>query len=131
MPQHKLLPINPEQDVLDALSDIRLLDNPIAELYSVLLDVLDDAPEFVPVTCERILIAALYDGCGNVYTGYRHSDIYFDTDLEDKKGVVEGFLTSKNQFVTRKEAWVIADNAGQIINRSKGIDGLLFSENLY
>jgi hypothetical protein len=44
----------------------------------------------------------------------------------------EGFITTENgRFLTRKEAWEIADKAGQIINRDDGVIGTLFSENLY
>lgn len=42
----------------------------------------------------------------------------------------QGFLTSKGRFVGRKEAYKIALNAEQIDN-SNGVDGELFSEDLY
>ena len=43
---------------------------------------------------------------------------------------VQGFLTSTGRFVDRKEAYRIALNAGQI-DESNGVDGELFSEDLY
>lgn len=43
---------------------------------------------------------------------------------------IQGFLTSTGRFVDRKEAYRIALNAGQI-NESNGVDGELFSEDLY
>lgn len=55
-----------------------------------------------------------------------------------------GFVDQNNNFLTRKEAWVVADKAGQIrrpygLERNYdshrppnvGDEGLLFSENLY
>lgn len=42
----------------------------------------------------------------------------------------QGFLTSKGRFVDRKEAYKIALTAGQI-DSSNGVDGELFSEDLY
>jgi hypothetical protein len=47
---------------------------------------------------------------------------------------VQGFLTSKNRFVDRKEAFVIADCAHQILNDSpvfNCIQAELHSEDLY
>lgn len=43
---------------------------------------------------------------------------------------VQGFLTNTNRFVDRKEAWVIAEKAKQIIQISGG-KGTLYSEDLY
>jgi hypothetical protein len=79
---------------------------------------------------ERIICVAIrFDG--KVYCGYRHANIYnqFPFTYPDSE---EGFITTDNgRFVRREEAWDIADEANQIINKGEGIDGLLFSENLY
>lgn len=94
---------------------------------------------------ERILCAAtLYDDgkkhpnqpiniTGIVTCGYRHSNsiltmIFMYPDVDDKN-FVQGFLTSKNRFVDRHEAFLIADVANQIIN--KGKEQTLVSEDLY
>lgn len=42
----------------------------------------------------------------------------------------QGFITNKGRFVNRKEAYKIALNTGQI-DSSNGVDGELFSEDLY
>jgi hypothetical protein len=86
-----------------------------------------------PYTCERIICAAVkcYE---EVYCGYRHANIYNQFPILSLAcpDSDEGFITTDNgRFVTRQEAWIIADNAGQIINKGEGIDGVLFSENLY
>lgn len=43
----------------------------------------------------------------------------------------EGFVDNRGNFLTREEAYVVAENARQIIRRVGGDDGRLFSENLY
>lgn len=43
---------------------------------------------------------------------------------------VQGFVTSLNRFVDRKEAWIIAKANNQIIRQSGG-EGVLYSEDLY
>ena len=55
-----------------------------------------------------------------------------------------GFVDTRQEFLTRREAWCVADAAGQILRPTgweqdysqarpagAGDDGLLFSENLY
>jgi hypothetical protein len=44
---------------------------------------------------------------------------------------IQGFLTSHNLFVDRKEAYIIAEACGQLENRKVHIVGTLFSEDLY
>jgi hypothetical protein len=45
-----------------------------------------------------------------------------------------GFITNKGRFVSRDEAWIIADAANQILKKNPsngGIDGKLFSEDVW
>lgn len=42
----------------------------------------------------------------------------------------QGFMTNTARWVDRKEAWRIAEAAGQIV-RDVGTPGILFSENLW
>lgn len=78
---------------------------------------------------------------GFVVSGYRHGDckkfiagiLGFYSKSEDSNYVVDGFLTSHNRFVDRKEALKIALSQDQIKD-TKLIDmdmGVLTSENLY
>lgn len=88
---------------------------------------------------EFILCAALnYNG--TIISAARHSDCYnvlkelfADPVLPERED--QGFLTSKNRFVDRKEAWKIAKENNQIkfgLKASdKGEDSILISENLY
>jgi len=71
---------------------------------------------------------------GFVVCGHRHHQIIqlcshvMDYRLEEKD--IEGFLTSKNRFVTRNEAFNIAHNAGQIRGAMFDRDEL-YSKDLY
>lgn len=74
---------------------------------------------------------------GAVFCGHRHPHCMYTMiaitgkrSVESEIGKYEqGFLTSKNRFVDRKEAALIAINAKQIKYKLTG--DRLFSENLY
>ncbi|MCK9445929.1 hypothetical protein M0Q50_03455 [bacterium] len=91
---------------------------------------------------EYILCASiLYKGI--VISGHRHSDCYEtlrsllpdlpNDELPDRTG--QGFLTSENRYVDRKEGWKIAKENNQIkwgLDASEnGEESILISENLY
>jgi hypothetical protein len=97
---------------------------------------------------ERILCAAIHhdDGVvregqpinilsGIVFSGYRHWNCmvlfrcFFDVKVTRK---MQGFLTSKNRYVDRQEAYWIAKNAGQLLHDLHDRSNLqLVSEDLY
>lgn len=92
-----------------------------------------DAPVFV------VCAARLYPS-GALCIGPRHgSEVMRKQALAmcDKKDAhmqVEGFIDQWGRFMTRTEAWKIAEKAGQIRFRCGGDDadgGTLYSENLY
>lgn len=90
---------------------------------------------------EFILCAAIkYNGF--IVSAHRHSDCYTllrdlikvnDDDLPGRDS--QGFLTSLNRFVDRREGWVIAKKNNQIQYGLEvsdfGDDSVLISENLY
>jgi hypothetical protein len=88
---------------------------------------------------EYILCAAIHFDDGNYYPhhrerglvacGYRHHLIFAFRPKNTKKET-QGFLTSKNNFVTRAEALKIAIEAGQV-DASLSSNSSLFSEDLY
>ena len=91
-------------------------------------------------TKEYILCASIkYDDI--IINGRRHKDCYiilrqFKPNIkeEDEPGrEYQGFLTSKNRYVTRKEAFNIAKEQEQIIHHMFDDDliGELVSEDLY
>ena len=73
---------------------------------------------------------------GFVVTGYRHSNIYTTMailcpDLSYKKiKRLEGFLTDKNRFITRDEAYDLATENGQFIADGR-LYKQLYSEDLW
>ena len=86
----------------------------------------------------RIVCAANKFPDGTMILGVRHWDPIMREQArrigysEKSNGVCEqGFLDNHQSFVTREEAWVIANEAGQIIRRCGGDEGCLYSENLY
>jgi len=100
---------------------------------------------------ERILCAAIWDtagiscltqgpinlgGNGFVVCGLRHCDCtqtlsLMSNEFTMKQGRVQGFLTSKNRFVRRKEALLIAIKANQIVGEKHSPKYELCSEDLY
>jgi len=67
---------------------------------------------------------------GYVLCGLRHHNCFvMRNDKNDgrRNNTIQGFLTSKDRFVTRKEAVQIAVDAGQIPE----LVDILFSEDLY
>lgn len=100
-----------------------------------------------------IVCAAIRKGIKNnlrndtIVCGARHFDtvmrIVINTAGWDYTGWEQGFIDNHGKFLTRKEAWKIADAKGQIRRptgfeqignprpANVGDDGILFSENLY
>ena len=93
---------------------------------------------------EYILCSAVKYNNG-IVAGYRHSDCcntiksILNGDmpkfvLQDDRSN-QGFLTSENRFVDRKEAWKIAKKTNQIVfgyeASYNGEESILISENLY
>jgi len=82
---------------------------------------------------EKILCAAVNFN-GVIIPGFRHVDCY---DVLIKLGIKyvdeeQGFLTSYNRFVSRREAWIIAKKNNQISPEILKQDYLeLISEDLY
>mgnify|MGYP003474254649 CR=1 FL=1 len=74
---------------------------------------------------------------GIVFLGHRHKQCIYAkcaiTGLRDAESGEneEGFLTSKNNFVTRKEAFIIALNENQILDINNTRNNSLYSEDLY
>ena len=97
-----------------------------------------------------VCAAILNKVTGIIICGARHGDclnIIFATNIDTDPSYKDwecGFIDQDNIFMTRKEAWVIADKAGQIrrptgwersydMHRPANIndEAVLFSENLY
>lgn len=93
----------------------------------------------------HVIVAAACKYGDIIVVGARHYDPIMHTQLRAlreneeielvKRGeVVQGFIDNKYQFLTRTEAWKVAEKAGQIKFRCGGDErngGTLYSENLY
>ena len=85
---------------------------------------------------ERLIVcAANRTKCGVLILGVRHWDEWMVSHAEllteDQDPWEQGFIDNQGNFLSREEAWVVANEAGQIRRRVGGDDGRLFSENLY
>jgi hypothetical protein len=85
------------------------------------------------IVCSAILVGDL------IIPSVRHSDPLTHAMVE-RLGLLrsnevmeaeQGFVTSKYRFVTREEAWIIAEAADQIVRRVGGDGKRLYSENLW
>jgi len=84
----------------------------------------------------RIVCAAMRKN-GRIITGARH----FDRIMRDQmrateglrwwRGCEQGFIDQFGQFLNRKDAWIVAEQANQIIQERVVIQGRLFSECVY
>lgn len=88
----------------------------------------------------RIVCAANRDHNGLIICGARHFDKVMQLAMchipgdHHVKDWDQGFIDQRGDFLTRTEAWPIAEAAGQIIRRCGGDDtdgGTLYSENIY
>ena len=87
---------------------------------------------------ERIVSAANRSPEGLVVMCVRHGcDLFFgvvDKMFDEGKCYLDweqGFVTNKYRFVSREEAWIIAEKQGQIIRDQDLCVGTLYSEHLY
>lgn len=78
------------------------------------------------------------DGAKFTILGVRHWDALMKHILgvfpDDLQEIEQGFIDNQGTFLSRTEAWKVAEAAGQIIRRVGGDDangGTLYSENLY
>jgi len=87
---------------------------------------------------QRVVCSAIKSKVsGRIICGARHFDkimlsqITHSENKAEWKEVEQGFIDQFGTFLSRKEAFEIANNAGQIIRRFGEDKGVLYSENLY
>ena len=66
---------------------------------------------------------------GLVYCGWRHACIFEIMPKESIKNCIQGFLTTKNRFLTRAKALELVKENGQL--KEPLIGGILTSEDLW
>lgn len=84
----------------------------------------------------RVVCAAIRNTNSEVICGPRHFDHTMRKQIAASGAhawdrAEQGFVDQRGDWLTREEAWVIAEAAGQIIRRVGGDGVRLFSENLY
>ena len=88
---------------------------------------------------QRVVAAAVKNADGDILVSARHFDMLMRKQLDKTTGVwdesehpvIQGFIDQFGEFLTREEAWIIAERNGQIIRRVGGDGVKLYSENLY
>ena len=91
---------------------------------------------------QRVVCAANRMPDGTMFLGARHWDMnmHNQADIYKKANGIEetcltkaeqGFIDQFGNFLTREEAWVIAERQDQIIRDHDVCVGVLFSEHLY
>lgn len=91
----------------------------------------------------RVVCAANRMPDGTLFIGARHWDELMSDQARryieinglcdhEVGGAEQGFIDQWGNFLTRKQAWRIAEANDQVLRRGPGFDGSeLFSENLY
>ena len=87
---------------------------------------------------EEVICAAIQFKCGKLILGHRHGDCIMNAVKRnpplEPKGAIQGFITSKNRFVDRKEGMTIQKATGKPSCYGKNgeyVGDILFSEDLY
>lgn len=87
---------------------------------------------------EIVICAAIKTKDGKIIRGHRHADCFHTAvdreglKREDVINADQGFITSKNRYVTREEGRILQDKAGIKSADPEGYRGnTLFSEDLY
>ena len=98
---------------------------------------------------QRIVCAANKHRAGHILLGIRHWDeimhdqrrsLGMELDREDfirgnllhNEDFIQGFIDNNGNFHTREEAYIVAKEAGQILEKTGGKDSVeLFSEDIY
>jgi hypothetical protein len=88
----------------------------------------------------RVVCAANRNADGLIVAGARHYDDVMRAQIKSSTGnwrvnmVEQGFIDQFGNFLSRQEAWTIANRNNQITRRCGGDEadgGTLYSENLY
>jgi len=85
---------------------------------------------------ERVIVsAANLCSDGLIITGARHLDTIMRATYKalgrHANADEQGFIDQWGNFLTREEAWIVAERQGQIKHRCGGDGKKLYSENLY
>ncbi len=117
---------------------------PTPELKPTYEDVVEISEKFLRESLEQVqekeivICAAIKTKDGKVIRGHRHADAIFTARdregyrIADLSFADQGFVTSRNRYVSREEGRKLQDAAGIISASPEGyMPGTLFSEDLY
>jgi hypothetical protein len=88
----------------------------------------------MPEAIHRVVCAACQRSDGKLVLGIRHIDTTMLLNPLFERGMEQGFVDNLGHFLTRSQAWEVAEKSNQIIRRVGGDTkngGTLYSENLY
>ena len=86
---------------------------------------------------KRVVCAAIRHVDGRIVASPRHFDmtayniVMQFPDKETWRGAEQGFVNTWGEWLTREEAWLVADANDQIIKDRDWQTGILHSEHLY
>lgn len=82
---------------------------------------------------QRVVCSAVrHKETGQMWCGPRHHNCLWQVPKDiSRDKLQQGFVDQFFNFLTREEAWVIAERKGQIVRRCGGDGEKLYSENLY
>ena len=88
----------------------------------------------------RVVCAAIRANDGDVLIGVRHysPDMYAQMHARSdgvkfcsRSGDDQGFVDQRGEYMTRRQAWNVAEAAGQVRRAGHDGEGVLYSEDLY
>ena len=98
-----------------------------------------EKPAFIRAP-QRVVSAANRYPNGVVIVSARHHDVLMNEQIQRLRGLgvtlksgeaEQGFIDQFGTFLSREQAWMIAQPNGQVRQRVGGDEGCLYSENLY
>lgn len=92
-----------------------------------------------PTNMRRVVAAAIKLKDGRILCGVRHFDeimrSWLPSEITEARPFIasaeQGFVDNRYQFMDRNEAWDVAVAANQLLPNYAGIEGHLFSEDLW
>lgn len=116
---------------IESLDDVKAIECEIKRLSGILAELREaraPKPRFVVCAACRVKFT------GEIVIGPRHYDATMHKQMTSPDWgdpVEQGFIDQHGVFMTREEAWKVAEAVGQIRYRVGGDGEKLFSENLY
>lgn len=88
----------------------------------------------------RVVCAAIRAADGSLLLGIRHYSRDMHEQIAERRegwkflhrnGDDQGFVDQHGQYLTRRQAWNVAEAAGQVRRHGHDCEGVLYSEDLY